>query len=333
MQCRRLELHNPIVSTYTSYGLLFSILPEDSMPWVYNNFIQLRYAHDWKILIFSKHPFFLSNCSGLDYYIIPAEFVEDMYHKSFMELVVYAIDKGYYIMTYADRYYISQYEQYQKEHDGHEIIISGYDLDKQVVFVSDNLNDGRYITYECSVDMMEDAYWNLPKEYVFMSEVRFMKPRKNLMNRFNIRQVLDELKCYLNSTPSYDLFYHQEYTFGFEIFDILLDEISSAEKNRQYINLRAYHLLYEHKILMSMRVKFMEEKGYIRSESGLPSEFKELEKKYLILRNSIMKNNYLLARGKENFTDIKNMILGLVSEEKELIHNLIEEIEWNMEQS
>ena len=49
-----LAIHEPLISTYTSYGAIFSIIPRSAMPWVLNNFIQIRHGA-WQRLTFINY--------------------------------------------------------------------------------------------------------------------------------------------------------------------------------------------------------------------------------------------------------------------------------------
>lgn len=42
-----LPVHQPIVTTFTSYGAIFSILPKSALPWIMNNFIQITPVYNF----------------------------------------------------------------------------------------------------------------------------------------------------------------------------------------------------------------------------------------------------------------------------------------------
>ena len=50
-----LAIHEPLISTYTSYGAIFSIIPRSAMPWVLNNFIQINFVEAWGMATFDFH--------------------------------------------------------------------------------------------------------------------------------------------------------------------------------------------------------------------------------------------------------------------------------------
>ena len=54
---KTLPINTPLLSCYTKYGLLFSILDLENDPWAFNNFIQLVFVDEWHMFTFeSQHP-------------------------------------------------------------------------------------------------------------------------------------------------------------------------------------------------------------------------------------------------------------------------------------
>ena len=42
-----LAIHEPLISTYTSYGAIFSNIPRSAMPWLLTNLIQINFVEAW----------------------------------------------------------------------------------------------------------------------------------------------------------------------------------------------------------------------------------------------------------------------------------------------
>ncbi|WP_148436801.1 hypothetical protein [Gracilibacillus timonensis] len=76
-----LEMKDPIINTYTSYGTLFSIMHDNLWSWIYNNFIQIRYAKTWGMFVFDQHHVLLKNCPGVSYYSLSQELIIPKYGK------------------------------------------------------------------------------------------------------------------------------------------------------------------------------------------------------------------------------------------------------------
>lgn len=66
--------------------------------------------------LFDSHQFLLSTCPGISFYNLPQEIVISKWGISLKQVITEAIDMGYYLYFYTDRYYIACTDYYQKEH-------------------------------------------------------------------------------------------------------------------------------------------------------------------------------------------------------------------------
>jgi hypothetical protein len=323
-------MKKPPVSSYTSYGALFSIINEDAWPWIYNNFIQIRFAHEWNILAFDNHHLFLSNCPFLDYYIISKEFIISK-NISLLDIIVEAVDLNYYLFMYIDRYYIPVYSTYQKQHFEHEIFISGYNLNKKTIIFSDNISYGKFETAECTIEEFEKAYWNISDKHTFMTEIKFLRQRSNEQFKFNLKNVINQLKNYLYSNETFDLLYLQDCDFGFKAYKKILQMIDSSIEKRELIDIRPFHIIYEHKLLMKNRILYMICNCYLENNNIFLQKAIDLKNKYLHLRDIVLKYNMHIELYKNYKNKLTKTIKDILDEnihlEKDFISQLIDSLE------
>lgn len=317
MNKKELSLHEPLISTYTSYGAIFSIInEEESAEWLYNNFIQLRYGYNWGIITFDMHEYLMSNCPNLNLYTYPMELLQKKYDGSLFRFIREAIDMDYYVFMYVDRFYMPFYNHYQKAHMGHEVFISGYDLEKRTVTISDNMYDGKYMTEKCPIDILEEAYHKLNKEYQFMADLRMIRYVPGNRQHFDIAKVKYELQRYLNSVPTYNLIQDQPYIFGMNVYKKVLEFMDEWDKKGEVYQFRVFHMLWEHSMLMERRIAYMEKNNYIRAESVFSERRKEIVEKFLIMRNLVIKKS--LIQNEERNRKIGNRIRIILQEVVEL---------------
>lgn len=290
MDKKTLFIRDPQISTYTSYGCLFSIMDETLWPWVYNNFIQIRYAHSWKIFAFDNHHILLKNCPAISFYDIPQELAIKKWGTSLKDIIIEAVDMDHYLYIYVDRFYIEKSLSYGKEHFYHELFIYGYDLSKNMVLVADNLTNGRFIRAEIPFLQIEQGYWNLPDEHDFFTEIRFLK-KKNIETRINPQQIVNNLENYLYSKPTYDLIEEQPFDFGLKALDRLTEYISRVQQSGKGMDIRGFQLIQDHKTLMSKRLRFLVSEGYLKPDDRLLEMDQILLQEYSALRNLVLKYN------------------------------------------
>ncbi|KQN99839.1 hypothetical protein [Paenibacillus sp. Leaf72] len=294
MSRKALYLQEPEVSTYTPYGILFSIISEPLWRWVFNNFIQIRYAYLWEMFAFDNHHILLKICPGLSYNQLPQEIVIAKWGKSLKDVIIESIDLGYYVHIFVDRYYISLTDSYKNGHHMHELLIYGYDLDKDMALVADNFVE-QFIKAECPFSELEEGYWCASDKYDFYTEIRFLKRNTDFECHINMEQIAAGMQNYLYSKPTFDLVVEQPFEFGFQALQRLLTDpqnmdTSSAEYRR--FDLRAYHLLYEHKLLMEKRLAYLMDHGHMLYDQRLLDTSVDLKQRYLSMRNLVIKYRF-----------------------------------------
>ena len=74
--------------------------------------------------------------------------------------------------------------------------------------------------------------------------------------------------------------------FGVDVYDAVLKQIGkqlSAEDPD--FDIRALHILYDHKVLMMERLKYMMDHGYIEFNGDILNDYMEVENTMLTARN------------------------------------------------
>lgn len=315
-----LPVNEPLVSTYTSYGALFSLLTDKMEPWVYNNFIQIRYNKSWRTLTFDEHRSIMSDCPGLAFYPISREIIDLKFNHSIKDAIVEAINMNKYLMIFIDYYYFSLKQFYLKEHTEHELFIYGYDLEKDLIYVGDNIQKGKFKFVSCPFQEIIDGYNHIPSDtYRFLTDIRFVGVEKDASIKINCNQIIDRLEAYLYSRPTYDLMYEQECGFGTEI---IRQMTAVLKEHTGKFDIRPFHLLYEHKLLMEKRVQYLLENGYLKEEDIKLSDFTLLREQMKSIRNGVIRYNLTFKESRKEKL-IEEWDKVRVSEEK-LIKQLID---------
>ncbi|PQP83352.1 hypothetical protein C0Q44_01125 [Paenibacillus sp. PCH8] len=316
-----LKLGDPVISTYTSYGTLTSIMNEELWPWIFNNFIQIRYAYDWGIFSFDSHQYLLGTCPGISFYNLPQEMVISKWGTSLKDVITEAIDMGYYLYIYADRYYIASTDYYQREHLMHEVLVYGYDLDRNLIYIADNLEDGKFVQVTCALDELEEGYWTMSDEYSFWTEVRFLKPIENINYGIYVDQIISGMENYLNSSETFNLIRDQEYDFGMQAIQRIFTEIENSALAGEALDSRVFHLLYEHKLLMELRLTYLMEKAYMEPDVSFVELSTQLKQDYFKLRNIVLKYN--ITRDARTLGKISERLQENLTKEKAFITSFI----------
>lgn len=289
---KKLPVKQPIINTYTSYGAIFSIIPYSAWPWVMNNFIQLNYVYAWDMPTFGNHRMLMSNCPAINFYERPGSMVYKK-ESDFMNIIVDGINQDYYLFIYIDRFYIKVADEYQKEHFPHEIFIYGYDLELEEVYVADNLQHGKFIFTICTFSELTSGYNNMTPDIDFFYTIRYLSIHENTICSLNVNQIISGLVAYLYCFETFDIVGSiSKMDYGIAVIDNALQQITNSSGKK--IDIRFFHLFYEHKLLMEARVKTLIENNYIKNNEINIEEFAKLKWDAISLRNLVIKYNVLL---------------------------------------
>lgn len=327
MSSKKLFMNNNLlINTFNAYASVLSIISRDNInisPWLYNNFIQIRYVHDWRTYFFDNHHLIFDHCPWINHHVIPRTILKNKW-TSLHEFIIDAINESRYVCLYVDRYYISASKAYQKNHNWHEIFIFGYDLEKDTFLVADNLQEGKYIHTECSFNELDEGYDAVHSDNEFFHNIHLLGIKDELDYKFNLQQVASTLENYIYSNPTIDMSFKEKSTFGIDALNLTIETAVNCDPSSFHFDKRAFHLFWEHKKIMSLRLEYMYQLSFIPNGLELISSYKDLESSYLMLRNLVIKYN--ISNKNTLFEQIIGIFKNNIIKEKEVIYNILGEI-------
>lgn len=331
-----LQLQEPIIQHNPANAYLFSIIGNepDEYAWIMNNFVNLRYN------VYTQYDDFFRNDMWYNcYHITENRFTQEFINQIFtdyFEMVKNLIDRGYYIYLYLNTRYIPIYNQ--KNDCWHNAMIYGYDEDKGLVYIADFFDGRSFGTGTCTVEEFKIAY-PYPKEkdgFYYDLWNRAFRKKKDYKFQFNIRDLYIRLKDYvegidINATHYYSFdsndmedleFDHFEegfdYVYGNRVYDAICGDLIKGD-----LKVRALHLILEFEYLMCKRVRFLEENGYLKSDSGLYEESENLYNEAKIIRNLFLKWELAGSFSENRRQGICDKLMSLKEHEKNFIVKLM----------
>lgn len=305
-------------------GVLFATDPQ-AMIWVYNYFVQLQYNIYNKKCSFNFYKgevefprlFFDSECINkaalLDFHIPITEFIK------------YKIENGYYIRFKLDGYYLPNQRAYQKEHFWHDILIYGY---ADGIFQTAGYDaQMRYGTAIISEDILKAAFYSK-----FCSEnsspgkdiVLFRRCLSGRKLDIDVMLIYDQLFDYIYSGNTAERYGFYDLTGGKKIFGLRACEQLKTLLRGYYIDIRPFHILWEHKVCMQARLQFLSDSGFISHNKKEIELYQKLVNDALLIRNGILK--VTVKYDVESVKHIQNMLDTLIYEEKCLLTSILEEM-------
>jgi len=175
----------------------------------------------------------------------------------------------------------------------HNTFIRGYDNDNKNILIKDFY--GVYKEHSIGYSEFNDAFKNRhdkslnPGPYTIM----LFEPQDSAY-KLDIELTKRFLADYLNGTDSFSRMTHnykiknKEYEYGLNYYNLLLKRI----KNKS-IDIRAFHVLYDHKRLMLVRLEYLNGMQCITGGdfASIYDGYRRIRQDTLIMRNMALKYN------------------------------------------
>lgn len=324
MNAKVLELAPPAIYAYNQYASLFSLISgdENAWEWIFSNFINLQYYEekdsDLKVLFFDKYHLTFQLCPFVTTYKLPRFMMIDQF-KTLIDFIVYSINHSFSVYTQVDHFYLPQSKHYQNRTRWHEIFIFGYDLDKGKIYISDNIDHGRYVRTTCDFHDFEKAFYSIDIEQAYYSDI-FMIRKDGGWFDFKIEEIIYSLENYLTSRGAVGTFFGpSKHTYGMDCIRLMIDFA-----NQERIDRRAFHLLWEHKELMIRRIEFLATKGFIfqTEAQSLLENYKQIVQDALVARTLALK--YLIKKDKDTLKRIEKKLKDIIKNETIILSELLD---------
>ncbi|MBT2282966.1 hypothetical protein J7E78_05360 [Paenibacillus polymyxa] len=334
MKEKILPIELPIVQTFLSHAYSLAILQNtiSYKGWFFTNYMQLYTYYnrknplgDYKIDFFSckgKYP----DVPFFEYYKINKEIFVEM-KNDIVEFSIQMLDKEYYIESGIDEFYWPNKKSYNQKHYHHDNLIFGYNLTNRVFYYlgyDKNMVFGKYsvdfASYTDSFIYNKDSNLRMIKSYnreLFDADSRYIY-HDNL--DFDIRKFAQYLSDYINSKNSFISHTGSDFSiFGINVYYDIMEKIILDRNIGK--DMRLYRLLWEHKVIMLHRLKYLSDVQIISNKDTLCEEFSKLEREFFIVKNMAIK--FLVNNNLDLLQSILKKIDTLARADKELCEKLL----------
>ncbi len=331
-----LPMKYPFITSYPYKANLLSVLLnyKDTIPWLLSQYIQLEFPQSYnfpRLDMFSLNNW--KTCPWIYYQRIGRNIINSKW-DSFTDFIIECISREIYVYVFLnmDAFgYVSKHDKF----------IYGYNTEEQVFFVADfYLHTGFSYAYDkISFSEMEKAYQSTLDEDDWLSGIELINYRtikndffrKSRINyEFDIKTIKMSLEEYLNSINSSIVIrnsneqFKKNFVFGMDIYKQLEKYMNEASKNK-HIDIRPFHVLYDHKKYMLYLVYYLYNNHYISNVEKIYSSYYKMTQDALKLRNLIIKYD---IKPSENILKIAYDLLNIIcSEEKKTVTSLIRALE------
>ncbi|WP_187355400.1 hypothetical protein ['Paenibacillus yunnanensis' Narsing Rao et al. 2020] len=328
-----------MITTYTQHAHILSILTcyENTYPWIFSNYIQLfinkDYKHNWGDFYFPI-PYELRPSDTCRYLISQKIDREVILKKwdSVIDFIIENIDSNYYVHIMMNYFYVPVSDRYKNVHKSHDMFVYGYDLDRRIFYISDFFKDGVYSQEEISFSDFDLAFTkkNLTNNPDYLNGMVYLyKFNKEFEYDFSIEGIINSINNYLfNEIPEYwKLYnYHNQINidFGMQIYSTLKNYVNNTSDNEGSLDIRPFYLLYEHKRIATLRMKYLHENQHLgKMNCGFIDNFSLIEAQAKITTNHAIKYN--LTNNKHILERMNLLLTNLEKEESKCLNQFLDD--------
>jgi len=170
------------------------------------------------------------------------------------EDIISKINEGYYASVTVDEIFLPYRNAYEKYSFYHDILIYGYDLEKNIFYTAGYDNTEHFTCLEHNIDTIIKSILFCLRERKSKPHSHFFKAKKE-SKEFSLGNVKDTLRKYINSEPISKVTYHGAY--GLEAYGQLIEKHMAALKDKKSLRKATFSMLIEHKEMMLERVMYI----------------------------------------------------------------------------
>ncbi|WP_150267062.1 hypothetical protein [Paenibacillus tepidiphilus] len=299
-----LEYNPSTVTSYPHTAVIMSLLESRKplLPRLLTHYIQLAYyrAERLDFNICWDITEFIKNYPLVEYNKIHRGII----HKlgiSPEKFITSSIDLGYYVYLLVDHFNIKlSSENYKQKHLYHDLLIFGYDSERKVFYIGEFFNENPYSVFEVSFEEILGSFEH--PFFDWFEGVHLIKLKDDIFDEVNYNTffIKNQLYDYVHSIHTYNVSMHDmnrrnvyaaEFVYGISIYDVMITMMNNAGTNDGYLDIRAFYIIYEHKLILLKLVQDLYLIGKLKRANHYYILLSELKQEILAFRNLAVKYN------------------------------------------
>lgn len=322
---KELPISNPPLKTYQFFLFSLNALAnnDDYLPWFYTTHLMLLYNVNANSLsIFANRDVFLDN-PWLESNVLTKYFF-DLSKFNFMNYIKNAIAEQYYVKIYVNEFYLVSRNSYNKEDNDHDILIYGYNDNKNVFLTYGYDKSGYPQKHEIMYSVLEKAF--NATQYRSGNQIITFRKKLNYSFELNLQLLSNNISDYLQSTNNTIIqnitqtSKKEKFVFGHQVYDMLVKELE-LHINGKKTDIRNWYFFYEHKMIIGSMIKFIEACKPELEISALSDNYKNVIHSSLLIEKNILKSLYLMSEKK--IINCIEMLKDIKEEESQILRKFI----------
>ncbi|GFN29933.1 hypothetical protein [Paenibacillus xylaniclasticus] len=333
-----LPLGQSPITAYLHHAYPLSVVSgrEEVLPWLYSQYVQLRcfkdvHTHKYRDLF----NFYTTSSKMVE--IVPHLKVERVnkgfiikWAKDVVEFLIDALDQGFYCIIYVTHHYRTKLFYFKDvEHISEQMVI-GYDREAREFDIYGYNGDDNLTTFRRSFEDLAHAFFSTPVEQGWQEHVNLIRYDPDSSFDFRAENMADVLEDYLTGYDSslrfllYKYPVDHESAFGVDVYPIVTSIMDEVERGDIFLDFRIFQIIWEHKRLMTRRLRFLADRQLIDANSQWSERYSEVEKMALAIRLGVLKA--IKTNTTNDLSSLKQLLADMVEREVELLTGVVQEL-------
>jgi len=326
-----LPLGEPLASGYQFYAFPLSILAtvEDSLDWILTNYIHVVYDKRLQKapVPFSFYLFDYTQSPWLQAVKTDRFWVAASSHE-IVDLCRESLAAGYYPYLNLNEFHVPDHFLFGQRDQTHDILICGFDDVAETFTVYGYTASGSLGRTVIDYQGFREGYRSLDHVPNDCYQVYFYRVDRAAHFPIDVRVVRESLEEYLAGVnastrfamlrPEWDRF------FGVDCYDPLTGYLDAYLSGDETYDIRHFHVLWEHKRLMTMRLKRIAEVTRSGSMATLAADFCGVEREALMLRDGMLRHAAVNGAGSKFPRTGPDRLRSIAEKEVEILEKAIE---------
>lgn len=339
MAQKKLPFKLPPIQSYLFHTFRLGIIWDrvECLPWFYSNYIQLLCqetpSDGQNQFHFDFFPMYYNHVD-VPWLYGPHFFDKDTVFNcniDINQLIIQYIDRDYYLYAVVDEFFIPNRSSYQTRHYYHDNLVYGYDTERKMFNIA-GFDDRFLRVSESEVDFMEYHNAFMSKESLSPWRKRVTCFKKSDPYQYDldlklISEFLNEYLLSIDSSHRLRMVHNPEnnITYGMKVYECLRRYLELVLMDQIGGNIvLPVNIFCEHKACMLLRLKYMEENGYLDNGGLIYERYQNIERNFLIARNLMIK--YTGSKNQRDISRVIDIVHKMESEEREALLDLQKKI-------
>lgn len=326
-----LPLGEALANGYQFYGFPLSIIAmvDEASDWILTNFVDLAYdpreespvRFCFYLFDYAQSPWL--ETMKLDRFWIAAT------SSDIVKICRDAMAAGYYPYLNLNEFYVPDRKAYGKHDHSHDVLLCGFD-DEEDTFTIYGYSGSRLGRTTISSDDFRASYESLDRFNNTCHQVLFYRPTHAARFGMDVTLVRESIEGYLAginpSTRFAGLSAPINRIYGAACYEPLQQYLDAFLAGREPYDTRHFHVLWEHKKLMALRLCRLAKVTENQSIAALAQDFVPLVREALMLRDGMMRHEYSRVGASRYPLTAPARLTDIRDREREILEKVVAEL-------